>query len=269
MGPSIILSAYDDLIENNTRRIKILEEMAQAIYCEWFVHFRFPGHEQVAMIDSPLGSIPEGWEVKRFRDIVSLSRDGINPSKFEVEIFSHLSIPAFDEGCMPIIEQGKTIKSNKFLLPNDCVLLSKINPRIPRVWIPCFDNAYRAVSSTEFLVLVLKPFIPRAFLFSLCKSNEFLKIFAGLALGTSTSHQRVKSDDLLNLQILLPPKSLRAAFNDIARPNLDMIQTLRLKNANLRRTRDLLLPKLISGEVDVEGLEIETGEVGACSGSGA
>ena len=58
-----ILSAYDDLIENNTRRIKILEEMAQSIYREWFVNFRFPGHEKVKMVDSPMGKIPEGWEV--------------------------------------------------------------------------------------------------------------------------------------------------------------------------------------------------------------
>ena len=64
-----ILSAYDDLIENNTRRIQILEEMAQMIYREWFVHFRFPGHEQVRMVDSEMGKIPEGWEVKKSRSV--------------------------------------------------------------------------------------------------------------------------------------------------------------------------------------------------------
>lgn len=66
-----ILSAYDDLIENNLRRIKILEEMAQALYREWFVHFRFPGHEKVRLVDSPLGKIPEGWEIKSFDKIVT------------------------------------------------------------------------------------------------------------------------------------------------------------------------------------------------------
>ncbi len=69
-----ILSAYDDLIENNTRRIKILEEMAQALYREWFVHFRFPGHEKVQMVDSPLGRIPEGWEVKQVANIALIYR---------------------------------------------------------------------------------------------------------------------------------------------------------------------------------------------------
>ena len=68
-----VLSAYDDLIENNTRRIEILEEMAQAIYREWFVEFRFPGHEQVPMVESELGLIPQGWEVVKISDIVRKS----------------------------------------------------------------------------------------------------------------------------------------------------------------------------------------------------
>ena len=80
-----ILSAYDDLIENNTRRIKILEEMAQAIYREWFVNFRFPGHEQVKMVDSPLGRVPEGWEVKTLGDIANEARRGVDPKKVEPE----------------------------------------------------------------------------------------------------------------------------------------------------------------------------------------
>lgn len=75
-----ILSAYDDLIENNTRRIKILEEMAQALYREWFVHFRFPGHEKVQMVDSPLGRIPEGWEVKKLNEICELIDYGYTAS---------------------------------------------------------------------------------------------------------------------------------------------------------------------------------------------
>ena len=70
-----ILSAYDDLIENNTRRIAILEEMAQAIYREWFVNFRFPGHENVKLVDSPLGQIPEGWEADDDSDDVCNHRE--------------------------------------------------------------------------------------------------------------------------------------------------------------------------------------------------
>src|SRR5207344_848231 len=113
-----ILSAYDDLIENNTRRIAILEEMAQSLYREWFVHFRFPGHEKKRLVESELGLIPEGWEVKAFSEIVQIQRKGIDPSKFEQNTFEHYSIPAFDEGCMPIMDSGREIRSNKFLVPD-------------------------------------------------------------------------------------------------------------------------------------------------------
>jgi type I restriction enzyme S subunit len=254
-----ILSAYDDLIENNTRRIAILEEMARLLYREWFVHFRFPGHEQVKMVDSPLGPIPKGWEVVKFSDIVTLLRRGIKPHEFGDETFAHYSFPAFDTGCMPLLERGETIRSSKYLVDKDNVLLSKLNPRIPRIWLPFPDSDYRAIASTEFLVLLPKKSPTRSYLFSLCRSSEFLGDFAALTLGTSTSHQRVKPQDFLNMDTVLPPQTLIGAFSDLANPMLETIHTLRLKNANFRRTRDLLLPRLISGEVDVLELKINAG----------
>jgi type I restriction enzyme, S subunit len=251
-----ILSAYDDLIENNTRRIAILEEMAQSLYREWFVHFRFPGHEKKRLVESELGLIPEGWEVKAFSEIAQLQRNGIDPNKHEQDRFEHYSIPAFDAGCMPIMEFGGEIKSNKFLVPEGAILLSKINPRIPRVWLPIFISSRPAIASTEFLVLLSKSTCTREFLFSCCQSSEFIDNFTSRAGGTSTSHQRVKPEDLMNLIIALPERGLLKTFTEVVAPmNLNM-HNLRLRNANLRQTRDLLLPKLISGEVDVEGLDI-------------
>src|SRR6266566_684474 len=260
-----ILSAYDDLIENNTRRIAILEEMAQSLYREWFVHFRFPGHEKKRMVESALGMIPEGWELKSFSEVVVLSREGINPDKYQEDIFEHYSIPAFDSGCMPTMNLGEEIKSNKFLVPEGSVLLSKINPRIPRIWLPMFISTERAVASTEFLVLIPKRPYSREFLFSTCRSSSFIDRFISRAGGTSTSHQRVKPEDLMSLLIVWPEKTILSTFTYSMIPMFQSIHNLRLKNENLRRTRDFLLPKLISGEVDVEGLEIagaeETGEV--------
>lgn len=255
-----ILSAYDDLIENNTRRIAILEEMAQSLYREWFVQFRFPGHEEKSMVESTLGMIPEGWEVVKFIKIAELSRDNINPGKFEFEKFAHYSLPAFDEGCMPVIEYGQSIKSNKFLVREGSVLLSKLNPRIPRVWLPMLTLSERAIASTEFMVFVPKRSYTREMLYCCCQSTEFMDRFAGRSGGTSTSHQRVKPEDLLNLPIVLPESSIVDAFTEITSPMFKVIHNMRLKIVNLRRTRDLLLPRLISGEIDVEGLKIETGE---------
>jgi len=255
-----VLSAYDDLIENNLRRINTLEEMAQALYHEWFVEFRFPGWENVRTVDSPLGKIPDGWKVGVFGDLAELSRIGISPRRFEAETFAHFSFAAFDSDRVPAMEPGKRIKSSKYLIPGGCMLLSKLNPRIPRVWLPCLRGSYRAITSTEFLVLIPKPSINREFLYSLCKSSEFLGDFAGLALGTSTSHQRVRPNDLLALQVALPVNSLVKRFGDLVAPMLSLADTLREKNTNLRRTRNLLLPKLVSGQLDVSDLDVDIGE---------
>ena len=251
-----ILSAYDDLIENNTRRIKILEDMAQTLYQEWFVHYRFPGHENVSMVESKLGQIPQGWEVVHFSDILDLVRNGINPTKFPEEIFAHFSIPAFDNEHMPILHNGNSIKSSKYLVTKGCVLLSKLNPRIPRVWLPFINTEHRAISSTEFLILKPKLPVDCMFLYNLCRSPEFTDKFAVRALGTSGSHQRVKPDDFLNMSLIIPTKSLLNGFQKKVSPLVNICNTLRLKNANLRQTRDLLLPKLISGEIDVSELDI-------------
>lgn len=203
-----ILSCYDELIENNAHRIQLLEEMAQLIYREWFVNFRFPGHENVKMVESELGMIPEGWEVRPFGEIAMIVRHGISPFEFEDETFAHFSIPAFDEGQLPKLEHGVAIRSNKYLVEPDCVLLSKLNPRIARVWLPFVENQSRPIASTEFLVL--KPSFPitRVFLFVKCRSDGFQQFFAGRALGTSTSHQRVKPEDLEKLPELIPPTNL-------------------------------------------------------------
>ena len=252
------LSAYDDFIENNTRRIKILEDMAQTLYQEWFVHFRFPGHENVPMVESPLGSIPQGWKVFKYSDIVDLSRKGINPNKFPEEIFAHFSIPAFDSDCMPVLDRGNSIRSAKYLITEDCVLVSKLNPRIPRVWFPFLDKKYRAITSTEFLTLKPKPPVDCVFLFNLCRSPEFSAELAVRAIGTSGSHQRVKPNDFLGMSVLTPTEFLLNSFRGKVMPMLNIGNNLRLKNVNLRHTRDLLLPKLISGEIDVSDLDIDT-----------
>ena len=253
-----VLSAYDDLIENNTRRIEILEEMARTIYREWFVEFRFPGHEQVKVVESELGLIPQGWEVVKISDIVDLSRKGIIPSKFPEEIFAHFSIPAFDSGCMPAFDSSNTIKSNKYLITENCVLVSKLNPNIPRVWFPFLNIEHRAIASTEFLILIPKPPVDCVFLFNLFRSTEFSGKLAVRALGTSRSHQRVSPTDFLNLSVLIPTESLLNSFHEKVSSVMNICNTLRSKNVNLRQTRDLLLPKLISGEIDVSDLKIDT-----------
>ncbi len=245
-----ILSAYDDLIENDQRRIKILEEMARSLYREWFVHFRFPGHEKVKMVPSHLGLIPQGWE-GCFDDLAHIDRNGINPFDFPSEEFEHFSIPSFDNGRQAALELGETILSGKYCIDASCVLLSKLNPRIPRIWLPVPTGRRRAITSTEFLVLKPQSGVTREFIYAKCCSEEFRGQFAGLAIGTSTSHQRVKPDNLLTIPSTVPDPFLIKSFSSVIAPMFVLSQQLRGRIQNLRRTRDLLLPRLLSGSLSV------------------
>jgi type I restriction enzyme S subunit len=241
-----ILSAYDELMENSQRRIRLLEAMARALYREWFVHFRFPGHETLRRVTSPLGDIPDGWE-GRFGDLATIQRDGINPFEFPDEEFEHFSIPAFDDGRQPAIELGSTILSGKYWIDDSSVLLSKLNPRIPRIWLPVTSGQRRAITSTEFLGLKPQPDVTREFIYAKCCSEEFAGQFGSLAIGTSTSHQRVKPENLLAMPSTVPDRKLIARFTKLISPFLSVSQQLRSQIQNLRRTRDLLLPRLLSG----------------------
>jgi type I restriction enzyme S subunit len=202
-----IAVAYDELILNNARRIAILEEMAQAIYREWFVNFRFPGHEKVKLVNSPLGTIPEGWKAVSVEELLTHSTEGITPANSPEEEFAHFSIPNYDKAQLPVLEQGATIQSNKFVVPPGCVLLSKLNPRISRIWLPEPHGDYRCVASTEFLVV--SPLLPatREFIYCQFHADEFYGRFRSCSSGTSTSHQRVKPTDFVKL------KALRACAN--------------------------------------------------------
>lgn len=228
--------------------------MARAIYREWFAYFRFPGHESVGQVDSPLGPIPEGW-FGRFDGLVSIDRDGLDPGDFPDERFQHFSIPAFDDGQLPAEEAGCAIKSTKYLIDVKCVLLSKLNLRIPRVWRPSPSNGLRAIASTEFLVLRPRISVARDFILATCSSAEFIERFVALSVGTSTSHQRVKPQDVLGLPTFIPSEPILEAFARTACPIYDLIHVLRQQATVLRRSRDLLLPRLMSGQLTLPEAE--------------
>jgi type I restriction enzyme S subunit len=168
-----ILGTLDDKIELNRRMNETLEEMARALFKSWFVdfdpvHAKMEGRQPFGMDDeiaalfpdsfedSALGEIPKGWKVGTVSDIATASRDALNPADNANEAFDHYSIPAFDKGEMPQAEYGWQIKSNKFLVPSDAVLLSKLNPRIPRCWLPQVSASRRSLCSTEYIVALPK-----------------------------------------------------------------------------------------------------------------
>ena len=144
--------------------------------------------------------------------------------------------------------------SNKTLLNGDAVLVSKLNPRIPRIWSVSGRSSRKRVCSTEFI-----PFIPKLpytghLLYLFFSSAWFQERYLGLAVGTSTSHQRVKPADTERIEAIVPSEHVASKADQLLAPILDLVENLRLKIVNLRTTRDLLLPKLISGELDVSAM---------------
>ena len=286
-----ILGTLDDKIELNRRMNETLEAMARAIFKSWFVDFlpvrakaaartqtgdpvRLPaeGSAQVGapglpkhiadlfpdrFEDSELGEIPAGWKIGNVGEFASLSRNGTDPGDFPDETFEHFSIPAFDEGQTPKPELGGSIKSNKYLIPPDAILLSKLNPRIPRLWLPVVRDNPRAICSTEFLVVSPRAEASREFIYGFLSSEIFADVFETLVTGTSGSHQRVKPEGLLSMNVVIPGKSVIHHFSKIVQPLLACMDRTRAESQSLAASRDTLLPKLISGDLRVDRSELD------------
>lgn len=251
------LSNYDDLIENNTRRIEILEEMAKLVYDEWFVKYRFPGHENIKMVPSELGEIPEGWEFKKLPDLCNKVIDG-----------THDSPKPSENGYFLVT--GKHIV-NGFIDFTECYRISPdehvkvIQRSKPEKGDIIFSNIGTLGSTTlvdqdfEFSIKNVALFKPLEdfysnYLYLHFSSPETYEQMMRKASGTS---QKFFSLNFLrNLEIIDPPKNLLQEFDKIVKPLIEERSLLNKKNLNLRKTRNLLLPKLISGEIDVSDLDI-------------
>jgi type I restriction enzyme, S subunit len=259
------LGALDDKIELNRRMNETLETMARALFKSWFVDFdpiraKAEGRDPALpksianlfparLIGSELGEIPEGWEVGSLERVAELVRIQTNPFETPEHVFSHCSIPAFDNGQLPLEEAGIAIKSMKFCVVTGTVLFSKLNPTIERVWLVDPQPNESAICSMEFLVLRPKTPFGRCILYCLLRSPNFRESVNFLVTGTSNSHQRARADGILEIPIALPPAGIAARFEELATPLLDRTLTNRRQSQTLAKIRDALLPKLISGEM--------------------
>lgn len=233
-----ILSAYDDLIENNTRLIAILEEMAQRIYREWFVDFKYPGYENDKIVGSELGMIPEGWEVKVLGDKIKFKR-GKNITKRDINI-----------GKIPVVAAGKNPayyhnKSN-VVAPVATVSASGanagyINFYYEDIW--ASDCSFFNKDTVEYIY----------FYYSLVKQRQIE--ITGLQRGSAQPH--VYPKDIEKIGIVTPPKKLIINYENLVDPIFNQIGISKEKNTNLYQTRDLLVPKLISGTIDVSEMDLD------------
>ena len=187
------------------------------------------------------------WASKRLGDVATLNRQHVVPANLPSQMFVHFSLPAFDEGKTPVVELGSAIGSNKFRVPQGAVLVSKLNPRIPRVWAPKVIPKH-SVASTEFLVLTPKEGTSRTFLFIVCASSRFCEQMEQAATGTTGSHQRVSPSGTLDIEVAIPVNALEQTA--ISKVLEDMDTELAALEQRRDKTRDLkqaMMQELLTG----------------------
>jgi type I restriction enzyme, S subunit len=203
-----ILSAYDDLIENNLRRIKILEQMAQSLYREWFVHFRFPGHESAKFVDSELGQIPKEWEIKKLGELADQMRRSVSKGELDgtVRYVGLEHIPRHSLA-LDAWEETAELGSNKLIFERGEVLFGKIRPYFHKVSVAPFGG----ICSADTIVIRSKKQDYRA----LVTACVFTEAFVAHATATSNGSKMPRTDwkVLKDYPHVLPPKELLTRFS--------------------------------------------------------
>lgn len=251
-----VLSAYDDLIENNTRRIQILEEMAQAIYRQWFVEFKYPGHEDVPLVDSgtALGEIPQGWEVKKLGDLADVNRESISkanaPEQINYVDISSVSTGQIDE--IRLLDFADAPSRARRTVKHGDVIYATVRPN-RKSFSLIIQPVSNLIVSTGFAVLTAVE-VPFTFLYYAVTTDEFVDYLTNRAQGAA--YPAVNAGDFKSADFIIPPEDLLDKFDKVVQDMVELKHGLLAKNGNLRATRDLLLPRLVSGEVDVSALEI-------------
>jgi type I restriction enzyme S subunit len=248
---SEVLAQFDELIENSRRRIILLEEMTRAIFRDWFVRFRYPGHESVPLVADSVGPIPEGWRAGALDDLVRVVKDTVVPSRVDRDIpavgLEHIPRRQITLDAWGVAgEQG----SRKSVFTRGDVLFGKIRPYFHKVTVAPFDG----ICSTDAIVLRPEEMHWGQAVFVLSSAE-----LVAHATTTSNGTKMPRADwkVLGKWPIAIPPSEVANAFTSIARLHLGLAETLTLESARLVSLRDLLLPKLVTGQIDVSQLDLD------------
>ena len=241
-----VVSAYDDLIENNRRRIQLLEQAARLLYKEWFVHLRFPGHEHTQIIDG----VPEGWKAGTIGGLGEVIT-GKTPSKKKAENYGNdlpfIKTPDMHGNAVVVhteeslSEEGAKTQANKTLPPRS-ILVSCIGT----VGAVAF-NASPAQTNQQINSIV--PDSDSVTYWAYFMAKELKPLLEGMGGGATMAN--VNKSKFSGIKVAIPSKKLLELFSDFAKPTFDQIENLAISNARLAKARDLLLPKLMNGEVAV------------------
>jgi len=238
-----ILSAYDDLIENNRRRIALLEESARLLYREWFVSFRFPGYEHTRNVDG----VPEGWEMKTLGDLCTDVRDTAMPEHLEPDT-PYIGLEHMPRRSIALAEWGfaEEVTSTKHRFHAGEILFGKIRPYFHKVGIAFVDG----VASSD--AIVIRPSAEElcCLVLMVVSSDPFV---ASTAQGMREGSKMPRADWKLMKQyrVPVPPHGLLSSFNNTIRSIVEQLKTLTFQSHRLRAARDLLLPRLMNGEIAV------------------
>jgi type I restriction enzyme, S subunit len=247
-----ILSAYDDLIENNTRRIQILEEMARRIYDDWFVKFQFPRNENVKRVEIELRLIPDGWSLKKLDEVATINGLSVKRGKEPSEIL-YVDIASVSTGrinniqAMPFNEAPGRARR---IVKHGDIIWSNVRPN-RKSYALITTPPQNMVVSTGFTVISPSS-VPFSYLYQALTTEDFANYLTNRAKGSA--YPAVGSEDFAEAKVVIPNAETLSSFDEIAEPLQFERNLLLRKNDLLRRTRDLLLPKLLSGGIEVSNV---------------
>lgn len=238
------LSNYDNLIENNRRRIQLLEQSARLLYKEWFVHLRFPGHEHVAIVDG----VPEGWEKTRLQDVALINNASLkNNSQGKIQYIDITSVTTGSINETTIYDFKDAPSRARRVVKHGDIIWSCVRPNRQShaiIWNP----PQNLIVSTGFAVITPES-LPTSFLYQAITTPEFVGYLSNNARGAA--YPAVTASDFEQAELLIPPMQLLDTFDNAIAPTISQIQTLKQASEKLRKARDLFLPRLMNGDIAV------------------
>lgn len=238
-----ILKNYDELIDNNRRRINLLEDAARLIYREWFVHFRFPGHERVKITNG----LPTGWDKLPLSSLCDDIREQIEPSEIEATT-PYIGLEHMPRRSISLNDWGlaSDVTSSKFKFQAGDILFGKIRPYFHKVGIAFVSG----ITSSDAIVIRTKTILHHPFVLGLVSSDEFVSI-ASKTVREGSKMPRADWKFLKTQEVIVPSQPILEQFNGIAVPIFEQLKTLSLDNRQLAQARDILLPRLMNGTIEI------------------
>lgn len=267
---ALVVESIDDLIKNNRRRVDVLEEMARAVYREWFVHFRYPGHENVPLVDSPLGPIPDGWTVEPVSALASSERNAVTGGPFGSKLgrkdYRDTGVPVlrganlrvgggFDESDLVFVSDEKADELRSSVAVRGDVVVTQ-RGTLGQVGLIPLDSAFdRYVLSQSQMRIKVDPARSTAeFVYSQMRSRETTERFIAQAMVSGVPH--VNLTLLREFELLVPPHALQVRFSNDVRALHAECWALRREASSLVAIRDLILPRLVTGKVGVSHIDL-------------